>query len=148
MPTQGERHNSAGIDPVLSPGRKARQEDLHADTICEPPRFVHGSVLRPNNLPVEFVDRMDHGPRIAEVRGSSHCNLEITIVPLEMRPGMTVPIPCRHCEKTLIRFSVSEGGHSLACPRCGCATEVRVYNEGGALRIKTAKGAVRVKPTS
>lgn len=69
-------------------------------------------------------------------------------MPLEPRPGMSVPIPCRHCEKTLIRFTVAEGSHSLACPRCACATEVKVYTEGGVYRIKTAKGAVRVKPTS
>jgi hypothetical protein len=59
-----------------------------------------------------------------------------------------VPIPCRHCEKTMIRFTVSEGGQSLTCPRCGCATEVKVDLESGMLRIKTSKGAVRVKPTS
>ena len=69
-------------------------------------------------------------------------------MPLEPRPGMSVPIPCRHCEKTLIRFTVSEGTHSVACPRCSNATEVKVYTEGSAYRIKTAKGAVRVKPTS
>jgi len=74
--------------------------------------------------------------------------LEITTVPLELRPGTSVPIPCRHCERTLIRFTVTEGSHSLACPRCGCATEVKVYAEGMALRVKTARGAVRVKPTS
>jgi hypothetical protein len=74
--------------------------------------------------------------------------LEISIVPLELRPGMTVPIPCRHCEKAMIRFTVSEGDQSLACPRCGSATDVKVFAEGGALRIKTSKGAVRVKPTS
>ena len=69
-------------------------------------------------------------------------------MPLEPRPGMSVPIPCRHCEKSLIRFTVSEGSHSIPCPRCNGLTEVKVYSEGGALRIKTAKGAVRVKPTS
>ena len=59
-----------------------------------------------------------------------------------------MPIPCRHCEKTLIRFMVAEGAHTLACPRCGCATEVKVYTEGAAYRIKTSKGATRVKPAS
>ena len=82
------------------------------------------------------------------VRGSMHCNLERPIVPLELRPGMTVPIPCRHCEKTMIRTTVNEGSQSLNCPRCGNATEVKVYSESGYLRIKTSKGAVRVKPTS
>ncbi|MBI3855712.1 MAG: hypothetical protein HY293_08485 [Planctomycetes bacterium] len=48
----------------------------------------------------------------------------------------------------MIRFTVSEGSHSLTCPRCACATEVKVYTEGQNYRIKTAKGAVRVKPSS
>jgi len=74
--------------------------------------------------------------------------LEITIVPLELRPGVSVPIPCRHCEKAMIRFTLNEGSQSLNCPRCGSATEVKVYTEEGVLRIKTSKGAIRVKPTS
>jgi phage FluMu protein Com len=61
---------------------------------------------------------------------------------------MSVPIPCRHCEKSIIRFTVSEGTHSVSCPRCNGLTEVKVYSEGGAFRIKTAKGAMRVKPTT
>ena len=69
-------------------------------------------------------------------------------MPLEPRPGMSVPIPCRHCEKSLIRFTVSEGTHSVSCPRCNGLTEVKVYSEGGTIRIKTAKGAMRVKPTT
>jgi hypothetical protein len=48
----------------------------------------------------------------------------------------------------MIRFTVNEGSQSLNCPRCGCATEVKVYSESSYLRIKTSKGAVRVKPTS
>ena len=69
-------------------------------------------------------------------------------MPLELRPGTLVPIPCRHCEKAFIRFTVSEGGHSVACPRCGGATEVKVYPEGQGFKIKTSKGATRVKPSS
>ena len=69
-------------------------------------------------------------------------------MPLELRPGTSVPIPCRHCEKSFIRFTVSEGSHSLACPRCGSATDVKVYSEGQSYRIKTGKGASRMKPPS
>ena len=72
-----------------------------------------------------------------------HRNLETTIVPLELRPGTSVPIPCRHCDKTLIRFTVSEGTHNVTCPRCNGATEVKVYAEGPAYRVKTAKGPAR-----
>jgi phage FluMu protein Com len=61
---------------------------------------------------------------------------------------MSVPIPCRHCDKSLIRFTVNEGAHAVTCPRCGGATDVKVYAEGSAYRIKTSKGASRVKPTS
>ena len=69
-------------------------------------------------------------------------------MPLEPRPGMSVPIPCRHCDKSLIRFVVDEGSHSVACSRCGGVTDVMVYAEGNAYRIKTSKGATRVKPAS
>jgi len=48
----------------------------------------------------------------------------------------------------MIRLTVSEGSHSLTCSRCGSVTEVKVYSEDGYLRIKTSRGAVRVKPTS
>lgn len=67
-------------------------------------------------------------------------------MPLELRPGVHVPIPCRHCERALIRFAVSEGEHTLSCPKCGSATDVRVYADGGRLKVKTAKGPVRSKP--
>ena len=69
-------------------------------------------------------------------------------MPLDIRPGMSVPIPCRHCDKSLIRFAVNEGTHAVTCPRCGFVTDVKVYAEGSAFRIKTSKGAARVKPTS
>ena len=71
-----------------------------------------------------------------------------TIVPLDLRPGTFVPIPCRHCDKAMIRFSLAEGSHTLACPRCNCITDIRVYLDSGTLRVKTAKGAVRVKPSN
>lgn len=77
-----------------------------------------------------------------------HSNMEKTAVPLEPKPGVSVPIPCRHCEKTLIRFTVAEGFTAVHCPRCGSTTEITVYAEGQGYRIKTAKGAVRVKPSA
>jgi hypothetical protein len=61
---------------------------------------------------------------------------------------MSVPIPCRHCDKSLIRFIVNEGTHAVACPGCGGVTDVSVYADGAVYRIKTSKGATRVKPTS
>jgi hypothetical protein len=59
-------------------------------------------------------------------------------VPLELRPGGIVPIPCRHCEKSLIPFTLVEGVNSVVCPRCGSTTEVHVYAETGTWRVKTS----------
>ena len=49
-----------------------------------------------------------------------------------------MPIPCRHCQKSLIKFTLAEGVNVLACGRCGASTEVQVYAETGTWRVKTA----------
>jgi phage FluMu protein Com len=54
---------------------------------------------------------------------------------------MGVPIPCRHCGKLSIRLTLNEGSQSATCPRCSGVTEVKVGLEGGALRVRTARGA-------
>ena len=66
-------------------------------------------------------------------------------MPLELRPGAIVPIPCRHCQKSLIKFTVAEGINTLACRRCSGETEVQVYAETGTWRVKTSPAA-RQKP--
>ncbi len=60
-------------------------------------------------------------------------------MPLELRPGSSVPIPCRLCQKCLIRFTIAEGVHLVSCPKCGGATEVKVYTDPSGIRIKSAK---------
>jgi hypothetical protein len=67
-------------------------------------------------------------------------------VPLELRPGIEVPIPCRHCHKSMTRFTVTEGTHSILCSRCGASTEVQVFVESGTWRLKTGTGPGPVKP--
>jgi phage FluMu protein Com len=67
-------------------------------------------------------------------------------MPLDLRPGAQVPIPCRHCHKAFARFTVAEGVHSLPCPRCGASTEVEVYSDAGVLRIRTAPGEAPERP--
>lgn len=60
-------------------------------------------------------------------------------VPLELRPGSSVPIPCRQCQKCLIRFTIVEGVHLVSCPKCGGSTEVKVFTDPSGIRIKSAK---------
>lgn len=104
-------------------------------------------VQRGNNTPEEFVDSLAPTPTIIR---SAAVRLDATEretpMPLELRPGMGVPIPCRHCQKGFIRFTVAEGLHPVACPRCGATTEVEVYSEGSALRLRTSPGEPPQKP--
>ena len=58
-------------------------------------------------------------------------------MPLDLKPGMTVPIPCRHGGQALIPFKVETGTHRLTCPRCGKETHVAVIEEGGRWRVRT-----------
>lgn len=66
-------------------------------------------------------------------------------MPLELRPGMSVPIPCRHCGRSFIRLTLEGGQRTAVCGRCGGVTEVRVTAEGDTLRVRTARGAGRAK---
>ncbi len=70
-------------------------------------------------------------------------------MPMELRPGLKVPIPCRHCGQSMIPFEVSEGMHPLACPRCGLEMQVEVYRHEAELRIRTASRgtAQKAKPS-
>ena len=47
-------------------------------------------------------------------------------MPLELTPGITVPIPCRPCGKAFVSFTIEAGTRPLKCPRCGEATIVTV----------------------
>jgi hypothetical protein len=52
-------------------------------------------------------------------------------VPIELRRGVTLPIPCRKCGK-LWRWKLAAGIDKSACRSCGRATEVcaKETNEG------------------
>jgi hypothetical protein len=41
----------------------------------------------------------------------------------------------------MIRFSIEDGTHLVTCPKCGSATEVKVYTDPSGIRIKTAKAS-------
>lgn len=58
----------------------------------------------------------------------------------KIQPGMTVPIPCRGCGKSLIRFTVAAGDHSVLCEPCGTHTEVNVRKESDGWAIRTKPG--------
>jgi hypothetical protein len=59
-------------------------------------------------------------------------------LPLELRPGVIVPIPCRACGKGIVLFEIQEGTHSVACPLCNVSTQVEVVPEGDRWRLKTS----------
>lgn len=59
-------------------------------------------------------------------------------MPIDLRAGDSAPIPCRHCGKSLILLTVSEGTHTLACRRCGARTEAKVERRPDGLAIKTS----------
>ena len=84
-------------------------------------------------------------PSRAAVHTLENRNEETFGVPLDQRPGMFVPIPCRHCGKSFIRFALEAGERTVVCARCGGVTEVRVTAEGETLRVRTGRGAVRAK---
>ena len=91
---------------------------------------------------------MDGRPRIqASAAVALIAQLGETRVPLELRPGASVPIPCRHCLKSLIKFTLAEGVHNLTCPKCSGVTEVQVYPETGTWRVKTSSVSLRTKPS-
>lgn len=71
-----------------------------------------------------------------------------TNVPLELRPGAKVPIPCRCCNMAMIPFEVREGVHSLNCAQCKGVTRVEVYSSGVELKIRTASTCVESQPSS
>lgn len=66
-------------------------------------------------------------------------------MPLEMKPGMEVPIPCRPCGQAFMRVALAPGVRTLSCARCGGLTVVTISEEAGRWLVRTAveeKGAV------
>jgi hypothetical protein len=58
-------------------------------------------------------------------------------MPLIIRPGMALPIPCRACAKPISGFTVQEGVHRLKCAHCAAEMAVEVYTDPTGIRIKT-----------
>lgn len=69
-------------------------------------------------------------------------NTENDTMPLELKPGLRIQIPCRNCAETLLAFTVKTGDHAVDCPRCRRTTKVRVASEEGRLRIHTSASEV------
>lgn len=57
----------------------------------------------------------------------------------DFQAGDLVPLPCRHCGRTLISFAMKDGAHDVRCARCGRATRATVYREGERWRVKTER---------
>ena len=65
-------------------------------------------------------------------------------MPLDLQPGVTIPIPCRLDGQAFIPFKVEAGTHRLTCPRCGGVTIATVSpDEDGEWRIRTAAEEVK-----
>jgi len=59
-------------------------------------------------------------------------------MPVDLRPGVTVPIPCRACGEAFIPFRIEAGRHRLRCPRCGETTLATASLDGKeAWRVRT-----------
>lgn len=59
-------------------------------------------------------------------------------MPLEARLDSKVPVPCRHCGEGVRLFAITEGTHSLKCPKCGKTTYVNVLLKGEDVEIRTS----------
>jgi phage FluMu protein Com len=62
---------------------------------------------------------------------------EIASLPIEPQLGSKLSIPCRHCGKRLIPYTVSLEPRQVACPECKKSTHVEVYIHEGRCYIRT-----------
>ena len=70
-------------------------------------------------------------------------------MPLDLQPGVTVPIPCRRCGQACIPFRIEAGTHRLTCPRCAEVTLATAsLDEGQEWRIRTAAPEVKAAAPS
>jgi hypothetical protein len=56
---------------------------------------------------------------------------------MDINPGKTVSVPCRHCGK-MIPFSVAAGIHTMKCLACSRSTRLSVTWESEEVRIATS----------
>ena len=58
-------------------------------------------------------------------------------MPLEIRLGDVVPVPCRSCGK-LLQLRVVGGEFNLECPTCNRTTQARVVNRPTGIQVFTS----------
>lgn len=64
-------------------------------------------------------------------------------VTLDVTPGASLPIPCRHCGK-IIYWKMAPGASTLTCKKCDRITEIASYLETGVWRIRTWDRAAEI----
>lgn len=57
-------------------------------------------------------------------------------MPLELKPGVILPIPCRNCGK-ITKYIMKPGSTLLRCKACDHVTGVVVEMESGTWTVKT-----------
>lgn len=60
-------------------------------------------------------------------------------MPLEPRPGLLLPVPCRNCGE-FRSLRVSQGMSWFRCEKCGKRTDVELYPAGNAWKVRTRIG--------
>ena len=56
---------------------------------------------------------------------------------MELRDGMTIPIPCRHCSR-FVPITLWGFKQEIRCPNCSKRTLVTSYYNMESIRLKTA----------
>lgn len=59
-------------------------------------------------------------------------------MPLDVRPGSVLPIPCRACGKAILRWTFKPGEHKVRCSQCEGETLVEAKAETLTWRIWTS----------
>lgn len=59
-------------------------------------------------------------------------------MPLEIRGGDVISVPCRSCGKQFLKFRVEEVTVQIACSKCGRSTQIAARKEREEWRIFTA----------
>jgi hypothetical protein len=64
-------------------------------------------------------------------------------VPLERKPGVILPIPCRKCGK-IAMVSLSPGKSELRCNECDRSTEIATHHGPSGWTVKTELSPLRL----
>ena len=55
---------------------------------------------------------------------------------LELKPGLTLPIPCRNCGK-ITKVAFRPGKSEMSCINCRRTTEISIQQEASGWKVKT-----------